>query len=96
MNCHYCKNVLNPFHTYYDGNLSYCLSCVESKDIDKDLHELYKIDWEYCQNCKNIILLSDFKGPCQSQTKCKLKFKYSLSHLCKDCSVNNNCLHCSS
>jgi hypothetical protein len=94
MNCDCCKNFLNPISIFKDGNLLYCLSCVKSKEIDKDLHELYKIDWEYCEYCKNLVLLSDFHGSCQSQKNCKINFKFGFSHLCKDCIKNNNCLLC--
>lgn len=83
MKCECCtKNVEDCF---YDGNISYCFECVSTKKIDENIHESEKVEWEFCQHCKNIIRMEDFIGNCDMILSCKDRVNKGYSHLCKDC-----------
>jgi hypothetical protein len=90
LKCECCEIYIPKNEEYRDGNLIYCLQCVQSKKMDDNLHEMYHIDWNYCEHCRNLILEEDFVGSCNIQINCRKindRVKNGYYHLCKDCST---------
>jgi hypothetical protein len=95
LKCECCKIYIAKNEEYRNGNLIYCLDCVQSKKMDDNIPEICHIEWNYCENCRNLILEKDFRGPCNIQKKCKEKldeyinnneyYRRGYTHLCKNC-----------
>ena len=81
MKCACCENE----SSIYDGFWTYCLTCVKTKKIDETIPETERVEWEYCQHCKNIIRMEDFIGPCDMLLACKQREPMGYTHLCSDC-----------
>ena len=108
MKCECCKKSIDLSLCFNDGSIVYCLECVSTKKIDENIHESELIEWDYCENCKNIVRIEDFVGPCDMLIACKQKTKTGFLHLCSDCGTkydhsNNSekktltsCLFCTS
>lgn len=81
MKCTCCKNVESSIN---DGKWSYCIECVKTKKIDENIPENERVEWEYCELCKNIVRMEDFIGQCDMLLACKESYS-GFYHLCKDC-----------
>ena len=96
LKCECCQIYITKDEEYRDGNLIYCLQCVQSKKMDDNLHEMYHVEWNYCEHCRNLVMEEDFVGNCHIQIKCKQSIKNKIknnneyysrgyTHLCRNC-----------
>jgi len=85
MKCQCCKKSVDSSLCFNDGSISYCPDCVKTKKIDDSIHESEKVDWKYCENCKNIVPIKDYIGSCDMLIACKQITKDGFMNLCSDC-----------
>jgi hypothetical protein len=96
LKCECCKIYIAKNEEYRDENIIYCLQCVQSKKMDEDDNEMdNEMEWNYCENCRNLVMEEDFVGNCHIQIKCKESIKNKIkineyysrgyTHLCKNC-----------
>jgi hypothetical protein len=69
----------------YDGEWMYCYDCVHTKKIDKNIHETERVEWDYCEHCKNIVPIHMAIGECDIMMACKQQLKHGYRHLCTNC-----------
>jgi len=89
--CLECKRSLRPNETFWDGNWTYCLGCIESRVIDSTGIE-QPVNWSYCELCRDVIDKNDYLGPCEIQAQCfgcrpYLSDDEGFRHLCKECGM---------
>lgn len=103
MNCNTCQIFLQYSSLFWDGKIPYCFECVKTKKIDEETVYCEPVEWNYCDYCQQIIINTEYIGPCDVQIKCidmkrHLKAYQGFEHLCKDCSVSieniHSCLLC--
>ena len=61
LKCECCKIYIAKNEEYrqinrYRNHLVYCLDCVQSKKMDDNIPEICHNEWNYCENCRNLIL----------------------------------------